>query len=317
MSEETVIEDGLSPEDLARFEAVKSEMSESEPASDSTEEQVVKDDEVAQNDQDPKVEDADNSAADDSADAQSFTFKVKGEDKDYSHDQLEKMLSREETFQQKWEKHRNSEQYKLGLVMDAAKAGDASAKKQLLSLLDESGVDFDELRESKEEFDVNKRMEADEVDSIFADVKSDVDYEETLGKIDSDLRGRMPEKVFEEYNSNPQTKRVMYDLVRSGRTEEVFGALNEELSKLPLTDRVRYKQDPELYGALVFEVVQDLNAQKPASEPTEPTSTAVDAVSSGNRSHRQDTKDAEPDWDSMSKEEFAKLQKRVMQKGTL
>lgn len=320
MSDEMVIDEGsLSPADLQMALDLRKELATEKAEAPEPPEQTQPepDSEPATLDEPEQGHEVEESTSEDQKDdgeLAQYKFSVKGQDRDYTHDQLQKMLAREETFQQKWEKHRVSDAYKLGALMAAAKDGDKGAQKQLLSELEGMSDDLDVLRESEEKFDVDSKIKDDELDSAFADVKSDVDYETTLGKIDSDLKGKMPEKVFEEYSSNPQTKRVMYDLIRSGRTDEIFEALNKELGSLSLAERVRYKQDADLYGGLFYEVVQDLNARKAQPEEKAPPKSAIDTVSSGKRSHRQDKPDTGPDFANMSASELAAWEKKNLGK---
>ena len=141
-------------------------------------------------------------------------------------------------------------------------------------------------------------------------MKDDVDYEENLNKISSDLKSRMPAKVWEHYNSAPDTRRTMYDLIKSGRTDEIFEALNGELGKLPLGERVKAKADPEFYGMMVVEVINDLNARR--DQPAETTETSdnsgLDAVSTGNSSRTVvQPVEEEIDWIALQRDNPAKF----------
>jgi len=206
----------------------------------------------------------------------------------------------------------------MGLLMAKAKEGDKGARKALLSAIKDMAGDEDlsSFEDTEETFDTEKELEARKEDSkfeeVFADVKSDVDYEETLAKIDTTLKSQMPEKVYQDYYDKPETRRTMYDLVKSGRADEVFGALNEELQKLPLVDRVKIKNDPELYGSLAYEVIQDLNARKQGTTAKDQADSDLDAVSTGTSSRRVEKEEAEPDFLTMSKEEFKAYEKKML-----
>ena len=130
---ELIIEEGVSPEDAALARQLieetpaETEASQSEP-------EVVEDQQ--DNSEDPKDTESDESVQD-------FTFKVKGEDKAYTKEQLQHLLSREQTFQQKYETLRNSEDYKTLIALQAAKEGDKGARKMLLDQLKEMEEDLE------------------------------------------------------------------------------------------------------------------------------------------------------------------------------
>ena len=304
MSEEMVIEsEGLSPEDLAMAE----EMSKADPPPPEAEQPTAEPEKV-ESPESEQSEEPENP----------FVFKVKGEDKEYSKDQLQHLLSREQTFQQKATKLETSDEYQLGLMFKKAQDGDKGAQKKMMEAIRSMAGenDLESLEDTEEEYNREEVQAKQELDSkfeeAFADVKSDVDYDETLGKIESELKGHIPEKLYKQYYDSPDERRTLYDLVKSGRAEEVFGALNEELGKLPLTDRVKIKNDPELYGSLAFEVIQDLNAQKSSSGNEGQAESNLDAVSTGSGSHRVEKEEAAPDFLKMSKEEFQAYEKKML-----
>jgi len=304
MSDAVIEEDTLSPEDLAMAKELVAQepapKQESEEKPEATEEKV---------DTPEKTEEP-------SSDV--LKFKVKGEEKEYSKEQLQHLLAREQTFQQKANRLESSDEYKLGILMAAAKKGDKGAQKKLRNeLIDMVGEEpLDSLEEVEEDYDadadLSKRQNESAFEEVFSDVKSDVDYEETLAKIDTDLKSRMPEKVFQKYYDTPEERRTMYDLVKSGRAEEILGALDKELQGLSLTERVRIKNDPDMYGSLVFEVIQDLNATGQGTDKKDSGNSDLDAVSSGNRSHRVEKEEPEPDVSTMSKAEFLAYEKKLL-----
>lgn len=308
----------VSPEELKEFEEFKAEMEatpEQEPDEAPPEQETVE----APPEQEP-VE-APPEPKDDG-----LTFKIKGEDKKFSMDQIRNTLSREETFQKKFNKMSSSDEYKFGVLMSAAQSGDKGAQKTLLAKMVEftGAKDGDQMlnqmEEVTEEFNTEEKLQAkasqEEFDDFFDEVKGDVDFEDTLGKIKTDLKARMPEKVFNSYWNKAGERRVMYDLQKSGRADELFSAFEDQLSDLPLLERAKIKTDPDLYGALFVEVVKSQNA-KQGNRPSEPSVTPMDSVSSGNRSHSAPADNTTPDWDNMTPEEFKKAEAKMLKKAGL
>ena len=110
----------------------------------------------------------------------------------------------------------------------------------------------------------------------------------------------------------------MYDLVATGRREEVVGALNDEISRMPLEKQLEIQGDPEKYGQAFFIVVQRLNDSKnsPQTEPEgsdeSDDSAGLDVVSSGNKNRESKTAQSDgPDWKNMSSEEFQKRRSQM------
>lgn len=269
-----------------------------------------------QNEKPPKVEEtnAPTEGNDESAsESNPFTFTVKGEDKEFTKDQIQHMLSREQTFQQKYEEMRKSETSKLGMLMEAAKGGDAGAQKKILEQLKEyTGNDVYELEDVEQEFDLDKHVESKEEneleDQAFADVKNDLDFEKTLDKMKEHFPTRMPAKLFQSYWSNPDERRVMYDIAASGRADEIFDALDGELNKLSLADKIKIKQDPDAYALAVVEAINGLNAPQQSASPKDLGQTKLDAVSTGQGSRRQEKEESPPDFSKMSDKEFREFQ---------
>lgn len=242
-----------------------------------------------------------------------YTFKVKGEDVGYSHNQIQSMLAREQTFQQKYNEVSEGDDQKLGVLLSAAKGGDDGAKREVYDMLKASMGDGDllDLEDVDAKFDPSKaRAEektVDAVDDAFADVKGDVDFEDTMTKIKEQIAPQMHDSVFQSYWDNPTERRVMYDFAKSGKADELFSALETELSKLPLGERVAIKKDPDAYGIAIGEVVKSLSA--PAVAPAKDQGSAdLSAVSTGQGSRSQEKSDGPPDFDRMSMAEFKQWQ---------
>jgi hypothetical protein len=315
MSEELIIEEGVSPEDAAlaqQFHAEGAGETPETPPEEGSEPLVVAQDDSNQNNEENA--EGDNS----SVEGHELTFKVKGEDKNYTKDQLQHYLSREQTFQQKYESLRNSEDYKQLVALQAAREGDKGAQKLILDQLKGMEEDLDSLSEVEETFDVDKKVEATSMEEAFSDVKGEVDYEETLDKISTNLKSKMPEKVWSAYNEDPVHRRTMYDLIKSGKDGEILNSVNEAINQLPLGERVKAKADPEFYGMLVVEVVNDLNAQQTDVGQTKDTveSAGVDSVSTGRSSHSQpNAGNAEIDWLDLfhnDRKEYERLSKKAL-----
>lgn len=306
----------VSPEELKEFEDFKAEMEvpQEEQVEAPPEEKVEAPPEQETVEAPPEPKDDE------------FTFKIKGEEKNFSMDQIRNTLSREETFQKKFNKMSTSDEYKFGVLMSAAQSGDKGAQKTLLGKMVEftGSKDGDQMlnqmEEVTEEFNTEEKIQAkasqEEFDDFFDEVKGDVDFEDNLGKIKTDLKARMPEKVFNSYWNKAGERRVMYDLQKSGRADELFSAFEDQLSDLPLLERAKIKTDPDLYGALFVEVVKSQNA-KQGNRPSEPSVTPMDSVSSGNRSHSAPADNTTPDWDNMTPEEFKKAEAKMLKKAGL
>lgn len=310
MSSEMIIEDDVSPADaeLARSLLTSAPPEDAEKSG----EQVVEDP-----NKDVKATEEEESK-DEGGHKDSLKFTVKGEEKEYTREQLQHLLSREQTFQQKYEGLRNSDEYKQLLALRAAKEGDKGARKQILQQLKEMEDDLDSLDEVEDTFDADKKISQDSFEEAFEDVKGDVDYQETLDKINTDLKSRIPEKVFQTYYDAPDTRRTMYDLIKSGRTEEVFQGVEEALSQLSLGERVKAKADPEFYGMVVVEVINDLNARRSQTKEQTDTSEsdALSAVSTGTSSRSQVKADNdEVDWMKLYQtdpEKFREMERKLI-----
>jgi len=306
MSEEAaaVLEEGASPELTAEFEAFNKEQAEEAPveevkAEDTPVEEGVKTEEV-------KTEE-------ESSDP--FKFTVKGEEKTFTKDQLNNMLNREQTFQKKNNELQGSDEYKMGLLFSAAKGGDVGAQKKVKEMLSEV-ADLDQLDSVEESYNVEEKhqetLNKAAEEEPFADVKDDVDFQETLDRMQENFRERMPSNIYKDYLADPTSKKVMYDLEKSGRADELFTAFEEEISELSSLDRAKINSDSTLYGNLFVEVLKSQNAKQGAKQDKVEEESNLDAVSSGNSSHSVVTNDSAPDWANMSKEEFAKAEAKAL-----
>jgi hypothetical protein len=255
-----------------------------------------------------------------------FKFKIKGEEREFTEEQIRHTLSREETFQKKYDKLERSEEYKFGVLMAAAKGGDKGAQKALLDKVVEfTGSEngdamLSEMEKVEEKFDEEKqladRQAAESFEEAFEDVKDDVDHKEILGTIQTDLKSRMPEKVFEQYWEDPNARRTMYDLQKSGRADELFSAFEDQLQELSLIERAKIKTDSDLYGALFVEVIKSQNA-KQGEVKKESSAPELSAVSSGNRSRSAGTQTTTLDWGNMTDEEFKKAEAKMLKQAGL
>ena len=247
----------------------------------------------------PEVEEVD--------DTDPYAFVIKGEKKKFSRGELVNRLSREETFQKKYNKLEQSDEYKYGLLLSKAKAGDKAAQKSLKDILGELNEgDVSKLDAVQDKFDlddhVEKTLSSNKEEEVFEDIKDDVDFPETLSKIESDAKSRLPPVVFETYWKDPKARRVMYDLEKSGLSEQVYSGLQAELDGMTSRDRAAIKRDPEWFGDLIVEVLNSMSKPAAPQQETRPSSN-LRTVSSGEGARHRDT-DGEPDWANMTSEEF-------------
>lgn len=253
----------------------------------------------------------------------------RGKDRELTQNDVAAALGRAESNQKKAEQLSNSDEYKLGVIAKAAKDGDKGAQKKLQQMLieftgagDADGL-TDNLDEVKPDFDEDKVMKDNaskqEWDDAFSDVSEGVDFQKNLDIVSSDLKGRMPAKVFDTFWNRPDTRRTMYDLVAVGRMDEVMDAFDQNLEKLPFADQLEIERDPDQWGSLFAKTVRTLNAQsgKAASTEEKAASNTDDGsgsqgnpeevtVSSGNRGRTPRTAQDEgtPDFDRMTPQEF-------------
>lgn len=245
-----------------------------------------------------------------------FEFTVGGETKEYSAHEIKSALGR----QRKLDATLKSDQYKLGTLMVAAKNGDASAQKKVQEMLvsmtgaDDADGMLEKLEEEKPEFDEDKEAdklaEEAEFDAMFEDVKDNVDYSENLAIINGSLKAKIPETIFDEMNSAPQSRRAMYNLVASGRMEHLLSAFEQHVSTLPHEKRQKIQTDASAYGDEFLLVVQQDNARiseadKPSqTKKEEPVDDGLDAVSTAPNARINKPTSKEPDFDNMTQAEF-------------
>ena len=227
------------------------------------------------------------------------------------------MLNREETFQKKNNTLQNSEEYKMGLLFSAAKGGDSQAQKKIKEIL--GGMsNLDELDEIEGDYDVDKHheetLQKEAADEPFEEVKHEVDFQETLDKMQANFSEKMPSNVFNEYWDDPTSRKVMYDLERSGRSDELFDAFEEEISGMSSLDRAKVNSDSTLYGNLFVEVLKSQNAKQVSGQPRVEEESGLDAVSTGNGSRSVPQGDSEPNFDEMSSAEFLEYRTKLGRK---
>jgi hypothetical protein len=220
-------------------------------------------------------------------------IKVKGEEKEMDYHQIKSTISREETFQKKFEGMRKSEEMKLGTLMKAAQAGDIEAAKKIQNLLVKgTGVRdaddlLDKLENAKGEYDEDavlaKTHDTDEFDEVFADVKDSVDFKTHMGTIETKLKSFMPQKVYEQYWKSPDSRRAMYNLAASGRLDELSSAFEAEIARLPFEKQLELEGDPDLYGRAFVAVIKRQNAKKAQTGGGSQDKDDLAAVSSGSR----------------------------------
>lgn len=214
----------------------------------------------------------------------------------------------------------------------AAKGGDKSAQKAMVELVQSlsGSKDGDELLDSldsiEEKFDaeaeVLKAEEAQDAKDIFADLDEEgVDYQPVLDNIPYELRNIVPPNLIEDFMGSRGAQRVLYDLVTSPDRPLFESKFQDLLGSLSPDKRLEVKGDPRQFELLFYEaameVAKDRDANSgqssPNSQQTEekiPPGRRADAlVSDGTQSRGRTTKPAMPDFDGMSKQEFAEYQR--------
>jgi hypothetical protein len=247
-----------------------------------------------------------------------FEFTVNGETKEYTAHQIKSALGR----QSKMNEILGSDEYKMGLLMQAAKSGDKKAQKQLQEQLvqftgseDADGM-VDKLQDETAEFDAEAKAQEKakqaEFDALFSDVKDSVDYEANFAKIDTDLRPHVPEKIFTQFFADPADRRALYDLAASGNAPQVISAFNLFVGGLSPEKQLEVKTDRSAFvQALELSVKQIANATaangSDGQGETEESSD-LDAVSTKPSSRVANPTSSGPDWDKMSDEDFQAYQ---------
>ena len=225
---------------------------------------------------DPKAEPTETDETDET-DTQTVKVTFRGKERELTPNDISAALGRADASQKKADKLQGSEEYKMGLLMTAAKGGDKSAQKKLQKLLVEyTGVEtpddmIDNLEEVDGDFDeesvLQKKEEELAFDDAFSDVEGGVDFQKNMDIVSTDLKGRMPAKVFDAYWAKPDTRRTMYDLVALGRLDELMDAFDQNLAKLPFREQLYLEKDPDEWGELFAKTVREQNASR-AKAPT-------------------------------------------------
>lgn len=219
-NEEFVVEEGMSPEVMARIESVKEdqkgienvkivenpdevkEVPENEvnldappEAESQTPDADVKDvtpDEEKNFDID--MEKVDALAKEQGMDADAFadklfrerTFKVKvgGKEKEFDYHQIKSTLSREESSQKRYDKLRSSTTVKYGTLMEAAESGDKGAQKQLRDMMVKfmGAEDADDMNDKLE--DVKDEYD---VDKALQTKQKDDEFETAFADVKDDV----------------------------------------------------------------------------------------------------------------------------------
>lgn len=216
----------------------------------------------------------------------------------------------------------NGDDMKMATLMREAKSGNAAAIKAVQKIMMgaadvEDGYELkDKMDDVDAEFDLDKThketAESQAFDEVFSEVKEDVDFDKNMGIVENDLQSKLPDAIYDAYWNSPHSRKVMYDLVASGRMEPLLEAFNNEISKLPFEKRLDLQRDPQAYGdAFVLVIEQENNkAGKPAV--TQTAKSGMASVSNGNSGHMPNKAgEDKPDWGSMSREEFLKQREKL------
>tara|TARA_R110000787_G_scaffold5480_2_gene20050 strand:+ start:8905 stop:10014 length:1110 start_codon:yes stop_codon:yes gene_type:complete len=243
-----------------------------------------------------------------------FKVKMNGKPREMDYSAIKNHLSRETTFQKKYDEANKSEEMKMGTLVAAAKGGDKGAQKKLQGLLKEftGAEDVDDMNDKldsvegvfDEEAGLIKKRNDEAFETEFEDVKEDVDYEANLATIHGDIKDRMPAKIWERYWNSPADRKSMYALAASGRADLLLDTFQSEVDSLPLEKQLELAGDPDMYGVAFLSMINRLNAQntKPAEETTEVDNLA--AVSSGTKPASRTRASETPDFDKMTSQEF-------------
>ena len=253
-----------------------------------------------------------------------FSVRIKGKDREMTLSDIKSLAVRQSASDKKLSDLQASEEYRFGLIVTAARAGDKTAQKKLLKLTMESAkaenVDAlsDGLEDVSEEFDEAKAVEAknkaNEEDQYFGDIKDDVDYQANLDIIKTDLKKRIPSDIWKAYWGTPATRRAMYDLVSSGRADDLLGLMDKKLSKLPYEKQLEIEGDPTIFGRFLAEIIRTDNLKHSKSAKAEGSEASdnadddsISSVSSG-RAGRNPSggsgSSATPDFSKMGADEF-------------
>lgn len=293
------------PEMLDRIERIKTEHERaSKLGVTAPEEEESKTDEGSDDEMAASVDPAGDPVGDDPAGAgstdvtdQKIKVTIKGKEKELTLEQVKSALGRQEKYDQLLK----SEELELGKLAAAARKGDEEAKAKLQEML---GGPASEDEDPSEEDD--SQEEEDDDQAYFAEVKKDVDFKENLSKMNTALRSRMPVKVWESYNASPAHRKAMYDLVKSGRSDDLLDQLDSILADMPITRQIEIESDPDSWGDMFLAVVRRDNAKKKTKEGGRSAdASGIDSVSSGKKGKvKSDAPPKAPDFMSMSSKEF-------------
>jgi len=257
----------------------------------------------------------------DDVDEKPQTFKVMlhGKERSMTENDIKSAMGKLEKLQKLGKTANDSEEMKLGTLTVAAKNGDKGAQKKLRDMLKTSlgDDDMDDLDDVTTTFDEDSALQdsikEDEFEVQFLDVKDGVDFKDNMAKIENELKAKMPLKVWESYFEAPETRRTLYDLVASGRMDELLTQLEDALATLPINKQIEVETNPELYGQYFMTVLKRSNAElskagtdtKGTGDDGDSTDDGLDSVSTGKKG-RASGKDSKPeiDWANMTKEEF-------------
>ena len=243
-----------------------------------------------------------------------FKVKMNGKSREMDYSDIKNHLSRETTFQKKYDEANKSDEMKMGTLVAAAKGGDKGAQKKLQGLLKEftGAEDVDDMNDKlndvegtfDEEAGLIKKRNEVEFETEFADVKGDVDYEANVATIQGDIKDRMPAKIWERYWNSPADRKSMYALAASGRADLLLDTFQSEVDSLPLEKQLELAGDPDMYGVAFLSMINRLNAKstKQGEETTEVDN--LNAVSSGTKPASRAQASETPDFDKMTSQEF-------------
>ena len=248
-----------------------------------------------------------------------FKVKMNGKHREMAYSDIKSHLSRETTFQKKYDELNNSEEIKMGHLVSAAKGGDKAAQKKLQQYLKEftGAEDVDDMNDRldsvSDDFDEDAsyatRRDSEKFDAEFADVKDDVDYADNLNIIQTEIKSRMPAKVWERYWNTPTDRKSMYALAASGKSEILLDTFQSEVDLLPLEKQLELVGDPDLYGRAFLSMINRLNAKASKQEEGIHEDDGLNAVSTGRKVGRPKTSET-PDFMKMSSEEFLAFQRK-------
>ena len=343
------IEEGVSPDVLARVERFKEEdklLEEHRPSEEANEDNL---EETEQEEQSPESVEEEKEEGEQSTDSDKeskieaflkdngltrddllkdhkFEVTIQGRKRAMTYQDIRSSLGRTVSLQKKVSSLENSDELKMGTLALAAKSGDKSAQKKLRDILsssmkeDETLDDLDDIKgEFNEEDVLSEKLDKQKFDDIFDDVKEDLDFKENMDTINGSLRGRLPEVVWQSYYDSPESRRTMYDLVKSGRMDDLLDRMDQALLNLPHEEQIKVESDPDLFSKHFMVVLKRANAEAAkktkdnSKDQGEDESDGLDSVSSG-KTGRQSGKASKPkvDWMGKSRDDFMKVRAKLI-----